>query len=77
MFKNIIYFDSKVLISTVSEIYKLTAKSFQENTLRVPHMKCKAYISSGDGILIVAETNEAVIYNYDGTGKWERILDVN
>jgi hypothetical protein len=72
VFENIVCFNGKVLISTVSEIYEVTKQGLEKETLGVPNMDSKAHLAAGDGILVVAGGDEAAIY--DGKS-WSVILD--
>lgn len=63
VFESIVCFNGKTLVSTVSDIYEVSNKGIQKTSLNIPKIKSKAHLSVGDGVLVIAGRNEAVIYD--------------
>ncbi|MBE0435548.1 MAG: hypothetical protein IBX56_07060 [Methylomicrobium sp.] len=70
--ESIVWYNGKVLVSTVSEIYTVDGSEFKVADLGTPPMTCKAHLAVGDGILVVAGRDEATMY--DGQS-WSVILE--
>jgi len=71
-FESLVCYNKKVYISTVSEIFVIDGGEFKPANLGVPQMKSKAHLASGDGILVVAGSDQAALY--DGQ-KWDKFLE--
>lgn len=69
--ESIVSYGGNVIVSTIPELYFVDANGFRLANLGVPKIKSKAHLASGDGILVVAGRDEAVMY--DGQN-WKRIV---
>lgn len=70
--ESIVSFNGQVLLSTESEIYTIEGEAFTPVDLgNMPEMNAKSYLAAGDGILVVAGSDEAALY--DGK-EWSVIL---
>jgi hypothetical protein len=71
--ESIVSFNGQVLFSTESEIYTIDGEQFVPADLgNMPEMNAKSYLAAGDGILVVAGSDEAAMY--DGK-EWTVILE--
>jgi hypothetical protein len=69
--ESIVSYDGKVLIATVPAIFTVEGTVFKPASLGEPDMKSKAHLAAGNGILVVAGSDEAALY--DGKA-WSVIL---
>ena len=70
--EGIVEFGGQVIISTVSELYVVDGLELLPAGLGEPPLTSRAHIASGDGILVVAGSDEAAIF--DGS-TWTVILE--
>jgi hypothetical protein len=70
LLEDIVAFDSRVLISTDDGILEFRDYQLQKADLRVPKMNSYSHMATGDGVLVVAGSDEAAFF--DG-GKWKKI----
>jgi len=68
----IVYYDGKVIVSTISELFVVDGNEFKVADLGIPDMNSKAHLAAGDSILVVAGIDEATMF--DGKS-WSVILE--
>ncbi len=69
--ESIVSYRDRIIVSTVSELYAVEENEFKLAGLGEPPMNSKAHLAAGDGILVVAGHDEAVMF--DGNA-WSVIL---
>ncbi|MFY4727924.1 hypothetical protein [Nitrospira sp. BLG_2] len=72
VFESIVNYRGQVIVSTISKLFFADGGEFRFADLGVPEMKSRAHLAAGDGILVVAGNDEAVMY--DGQA-WSVILE--
>jgi len=72
VFESIVDYRGQVIVSTESALFNADGGNFRPAGLNEPRMKSKAHLAAGDGILVVAGSDEAVMY--DGQA-WSVILE--
>jgi hypothetical protein len=70
-FEDIVWFDSRVLISTDDTILEVKDDAVPPAFHRLPKLASYSHLAAGDGILVVASSNEAA--SFDGS-KWKKIF---
>ena len=71
MLKEIVCYDSHILISTDDSIFELVDEAIQPPDIGLPSMTTYTHLASGDGVLLVAGDSEAFLY--DGR-RWSKIF---
>ncbi|HEY1954028.1 MAG TPA: hypothetical protein VGH28_00400 [Polyangiaceae bacterium] len=70
-FEDIVAFEGRVLISTDGGLLEVCEKEIVTAKLELPRMRSYTHLAAGDGVLVVAGSNEAWML---ADGKWNRIF---
>ena len=69
--EQLVWYQDRIYVSTTSALFEIVGGKFRQTRLKVPKQESYARLASGDGVLLVAGSNEACMYN----GKqWTTIL---
>ncbi|HTV80441.1 MAG TPA: hypothetical protein VMF03_19465 [Steroidobacteraceae bacterium] len=71
VFEDMVWYEDRVYVSTVDALYEIVKGVFKPSRLKPPAQESYAHMAAGDGVLLVAGSDEASLY--DGK-KWTVVL---